>query len=86
MDPDYLADREGLRHAVDLLCQDFIAGSAIELPTALPETGIGARVALDRLAPRVIGEAAKLGSATSFAHMDTPTVDHLGDHVLERLP
>ncbi len=46
---------------------------ALPLPTAMPETGLGARATLDFLAPSVLGKACALGDATAFAHMDPPT-------------
>nr|WP_283812683.1 pyridoxal-dependent decarboxylase [Bradyrhizobium tropiciagri] len=43
------------------------------LGTDLPEDGIGARQALDALAPLVLAGASRLGADTTFAHMDPPT-------------
>ena len=53
--------------------QSYERRAAIDLPFALPETGLGALATLDRLAPGVLGGAACLGASTSFAHMDPPT-------------
>jgi L-2,4-diaminobutyrate decarboxylase len=44
-----------------------------DLPMELPQLGIGSTAALDSLAPSILGGAARLGEATSFAHMDPPT-------------
>jgi len=73
MDLEFLADEEGLRHAIDLLRREFTTVSAVDLPASLPETGPGARAVLELLAPKVLSEAARLDSATAFAHMDPPT-------------
>jgi len=64
--------------------ETLAAGSALSEPSAinrlddlkrisLPEKGIGEIATLDYLAPMVLQGAAKLGSATAFAHMDPPT-------------
>jgi L-2,4-diaminobutyrate decarboxylase len=73
VDDDFLHDRAGILHAVDLMDQSYECRGPVELPPTLPETGLGCRVALDRLAPSVFGGAARLGTPTSFAHMDPPT-------------
>ena len=69
-DPSFLAN-DGLTHALDLLISQH--GEVSELPGDLPETGIGEMRAMDILSGHVLGEAARLGSPTSLAHMDPPT-------------
>ena len=73
MDRDFGIDPQGLLQAVDLMSRDFGAVEPMELPAGLPEEGLGARFALDVLAPNILGHAARLGDALSFANMDPPT-------------
>jgi L-2,4-diaminobutyrate decarboxylase len=73
MDRDFGIDPQGLLQAVDLMSRDFGAVEPMELPAGLPEEGLGARFALDVLAPNILGHAARLGDASSFANMDPPT-------------
>jgi L-2,4-diaminobutyrate decarboxylase len=73
MDRDFAFDRQGLLQAVDLMSQEFGAIKPMDLPAGLPEEGMGSSSALDVLAPRVLGHAARLGGTSSFAHMDPPT-------------
>ena len=74
MDSEFLANQEGLLHALDLLTRrDYGAVNSKDLPKRLPEKGLGSRAALDCLAAGIFGGAARLGGATSFAHMDPPT-------------
>ena len=72
IDADFLIDRDALDHALTLLATAPAAGP-VSLPAGLPDAGIGARAALDLLAPAVLGGAARLGDATAMAHMDPPT-------------
>ncbi|MDO4768504.1 MAG: pyridoxal-dependent decarboxylase [Pseudomonadota bacterium] len=60
-----------LNLALDLLRSP--AGSAPELPEALPESGLRDAETLRRLAPHVLARAADLGGRTTLAHMDPPT-------------
>jgi glutamate/tyrosine decarboxylase-like PLP-dependent enzyme len=63
-----------LRRAIALLGrEEFSAAAAATLPDALPEDGAGDVAALQRLAPHVLGRAARLGAPASFAQMDPPT-------------
>jgi L-2,4-diaminobutyrate decarboxylase len=74
-------DRRGLEHALALLDAHLAArvppvasaptGEA--LPSDLPADGIGGSETLERLAPAVLGSAARLGDPAFFAHMDPPT-------------
>jgi L-2,4-diaminobutyrate decarboxylase len=73
MDREFLADQEGLLHALDLMRLDYCGADPMNLPARLPEKGLGSRAVLDCLAPNILGGAARLGGATSFAHMDPPT-------------
>jgi L-2,4-diaminobutyrate decarboxylase len=69
-DPSFVAG-DGLRRALELLMSpDGLTG---ELPPGLPETGVGEARALEMMSGRVLGEAARLGSSSSLAHMDPPT-------------
>jgi L-2,4-diaminobutyrate decarboxylase len=70
---DFQYDRRGILHAIDLMGQSHERHAPIDLPPALPDRGLGALATLDRLAPAVLGGAARLGTSTSFAHMDPPT-------------
>ena len=72
-DPDFAFDREQLIRAVDLLGSTPASPhDGATLPAELPEDGWGGDI-LERLAPLVIGGAARLGAPASFAHMDPPT-------------
>jgi L-2,4-diaminobutyrate decarboxylase len=73
VDDDFLNDRDGLMHAVDLLGRKYPRDTRFELSATLPETGLRARAVLDRLAPIIFGGAERLGVCTAFAHMDPPT-------------
>ncbi|TAL85723.1 MAG: hypothetical protein EPN74_06905 [Rhodanobacter sp.] len=73
MDRDFLGDRKGLLHAIELLGRDHEAVDSIALPIMLPEKGFGPHATLEYLAAGILGGAARLGAATSFAHMDPPT-------------
>jgi L-2,4-diaminobutyrate decarboxylase len=69
-DPSFVAG-DGLRRALELLMSpDGLTG---DLPPGLPETGVGEARALEMMSGRVFGEAARLGSSGSLAHMDPPT-------------
>ncbi|MEL6217257.1 MAG: pyridoxal-dependent decarboxylase [Pseudomonadota bacterium] len=69
-DPDFKADAEGLRVALDLLLSGAPPGS---LPDAIPTQGLGGEAALQALAGPVLGGARRLGGPLSFDHMDPPT-------------
>jgi len=73
MDKEFSVDSDGLRQAVDLMSRDFSNVEGLALPTELPQDGMGSTAALNALAPSILGGAARLGAATSFAHMDPPT-------------
>jgi L-2,4-diaminobutyrate decarboxylase len=69
-DPSFVAG-DGLRRALELLMSPD--GPTGDLPPGLPETGVGEPQALEMMSGRVFGEAARLGSSSSLAHMDPPT-------------
>jgi len=73
MDKEFTVDPEGLHQAVELMSRDFSSAEGFSLPIELPQVGMGSTVALNSLAPSILGGAARLGEATSFAHMDPPT-------------
>lgn len=73
MDKEFAFDSDGLHRAVELMGRDFSRAERLDLPTELPPFGIGSSAALTALAPSILGGAARLGEATSFAHMDPPT-------------
>ena len=73
MDKELSVDSDGLQQAVDLMSRDFSNAEGLALPIELPQVGMGSKAALTSLAPSVLGGAARLGEATSFAHMDPPT-------------
>lgn len=73
MDRDFLASDDGLHHALGLLRRDRAHAAPIDLPERLPDAGLGARQALDLLAPIVLGRATRLNDPAAFAHMDPPT-------------
>ena len=73
MDKEFSVDPNGLHLAVELMSRDFSSAGGFSLPTELPQVGMGSTVALNSLAPSILGGAARLGGATSFAHMDPPT-------------
>lgn len=84
-DPEFMPDVQGLEAALRLLLAHLTGqpqapvprttseGSAAELPAELPADGMGSLRALERLAPSVLGGAARLGHPGAFAHMDPPT-------------
>lgn len=69
-DPSFVAG-DGLRRALELLMSP--EGPTGDLPLGLPETGVGEARVLEMMSGRVLGEAARLGSSCSLAHMDPPT-------------
>ena len=73
MDKEFAVDSDGLHQAVELMSRDFSNAEGLDLPIELPQFGIGSAAAMNSLAPRILGGAARLGEATSFAHMDPPT-------------
>jgi L-2,4-diaminobutyrate decarboxylase len=73
MDKEFSFDSDGLHHAVDLMGRDFSNEERLGLPLELPQVGMGSMAVLNSLAPSILGGAARLGEATSFAHMDPPT-------------
>jgi L-2,4-diaminobutyrate decarboxylase len=73
MDKEFAVDSDGLHQAVDLMNRDFSNAEGLDLPIELPQVGMGSTAALNSLAPSILGGAARLGDATSFAHMDPPT-------------
>lgn len=73
MDMEFTVDPEGLHQAVELMSRDFSSAEGFSLPIELPQVGMGSTAALNSLAPSILGGAARLGEATSFAHMDPPT-------------
>ncbi len=60
MDRDFLSDREGLLHTLELLNRSYRHAGPADLPAILPESGLGPRATLDTLAPIVLGDAACL--------------------------
>lgn len=73
MDKEFAVDSNGLHQAVELMSRDFSNAQGFALPMELPLVGMGSTAALNSLAPNILGGAARLGEATSFAHMDPPT-------------
>ncbi|HUH59911.1 MAG TPA: pyridoxal-dependent decarboxylase [Candidimonas sp.] len=73
MDTEFTADARALNHAVELLGRSYGGVIPRELPTRLPEKGLGSVPTLDLLAPIVLGAAARLDDPAAFAHMDPPT-------------
>ncbi|MGB7414825.1 MAG: pyridoxal-dependent decarboxylase [Thermosynechococcaceae cyanobacterium] len=70
-DDDSFSISQGLERAVSLLRE--IPSQLDSLPETFPEVGIGENMALDTLAPHVLGQATKLDAPETFAHMDPPT-------------
>ena len=73
IDQEFLLDPQALQHAVALMGQTFEGIVPKALGAQLPEAGLGSTETLDQLAPIVLGQAARLGAATAFAHKDPPT-------------
>lgn len=73
MDMEFIFNSDGLHQAVELMGRDFSNAEGLGLPIELPYVGMGSTAALNSLAPSIFGGAARLGEATSFAHMDPPT-------------
>ena len=72
-DPSFAVNQAGLAHALELLADEACDAAAQVLPDALPEQGLGEMPVLDRLAPHVLGAAARLDAPGALAHMDPPT-------------
>lgn len=72
-DQAFEPDLDGLRRSVDALLNAGAGATSDELLAALPVDGLGETATLERLAPLVLGGAARLGAAAAFAHMDPPT-------------
>ena len=74
-DPSFQADQAGLEQALSLLLGELGQPShgSLDLPSGLPEEGLGDVPALERLAPAALGGARRLGSPGFLAHMDPPT-------------
>jgi len=69
-DPSF-SPHDGLNKALELLTSPSC--NVAELPSTLPESGLGDMGVLEMLSGHVLGRAAQLGSPTSLAHMDPPT-------------
>jgi glutamate/tyrosine decarboxylase-like PLP-dependent enzyme len=73
-DPSFELNSEGLFRALELLeGRGASGGTSPGLPKSLPDTGLGEREALERLAPDVLGRATYLDAGHAMAHMDPPT-------------
>jgi L-2,4-diaminobutyrate decarboxylase len=78
---DFAPDVEGLQAALDRLVAARNARGvphadpqlSLNLPDALPETGVGGRAALERLAGVALEQVSRLDHPGFFAHMDPPT-------------
>lgn len=73
IDPDFEAKADDLQAAIAWLIAPPACTPASALPSVLPETGLGAGPALERLAPIVLGGGQRLGGPVALAHMDPPT-------------
>ncbi len=73
LDPSFAVDADGLARALHALSADTARDTPDALPAELPEKGLGETTVIDRLAPVVLGGAARLDDASAFAHMDPPT-------------
>ena len=73
MDKEFAFNSDGLHRAVELMSRDFSGDQVLDLSNELPEIGMGSIAAMNSLAASILGGAARLGEATSFAHMDPPT-------------
>ncbi len=71
-DDAFLHNASGLGRAVELLDDPGVSPDA-NLPSHLPESGLGDVNVLEQLAPHVLAQAEDLGADTAFAHMDPPT-------------
>lgn len=71
-DQSFSFDAAALSEAVNALGQSMWPAHE-ELPAQLPDAPLGDRAALQRLAPHVLGEAARLDAPDALAHMDPPT-------------
>lgn len=72
-DSEFVANRNGLLHAIELMEREYRDGYSLSLPTSLPENGLGSFRVLERLAPAILGGAATLGGPRVCANMDPPT-------------
>lgn len=72
-DSEFVADRNGLVHAIELMEREYADVCSLNFPTSLPEKGLGSFSVLERLAPAILGGAATLGGPRACANMDPPT-------------
>ncbi len=72
-DQAFIPTRDQLLAGVELLLEPSNIVQKLDLPSHLPQQGIGDAQALQQLAPMIIGGAQKLGGELAFAHMDPPT-------------
>ena len=86
MDKEFAINSDGLHQSVELMSRDFSNAEGLDLPLELPQFGVGSTGALNSLAPSILGGAARLGEATSFAHMNpVARMCHLAKRVTHRL-
>lgn len=74
-DPSFFPDQTGLEQALRLLLSSPEAqgASVDDLPSGLPESGLGETATLALLAPLILGGARRLNAPHALAHMDPPT-------------
>jgi L-2,4-diaminobutyrate decarboxylase len=72
-DSEFASNRNGLLHAIELMEREYPDVHSLNLPTSLPENGLGSLGVPDRLAPAILGGAATLGGPRVCANMDPPT-------------
>ncbi len=60
IDSSFDINKEGLAKALAVLERNFSSDDCEDLPLSLPETGVGELATLERLAPLVLGKAARL--------------------------
>jgi L-2,4-diaminobutyrate decarboxylase len=71
---DFLIDAHSLQRAVELLEERTpIVGLDSQIPSTLPETGVGSSTALEMLAAPLLTQSRDLAAPGFFAHMDPPT-------------
>ena len=70
---EFVANRNGLLHAIQLIEREYPDVYSLNLPISLPENELGSLRVLERLAPAILGGAATLGGPRVWANMDPPT-------------
>ena len=70
---DFLPDMVALERALTYLTAETIPSSVLDLPISWPDQETASAEIVEKLAPLVLGAAARLDQPHSMAQMDPPT-------------